>query len=158
VSNKVDPLTQIIGAKAEAAAQSAQWVSIASQHKLNEEMIHNARRQNAQVDAYLKAKFEACGQPDAYQPPEPGESEVPTLINCSINGDKAVTNILKAISEDGDKIEPDKPTGGNKWLKWLLGTLLAVTLGALLVMISWQLFGDASRYEIIAIDPYNPPA
>lgn len=95
-----------------------------------------------------------------------------TFINTHINGDDALakfSQMLTAAKEeetpDPQPVEPPPPpivvrpeppvTPG--WLKTLL-TLLAILLGALLMLLAWSLFkGDPPpAYELIA-EPYLPP-
>ena len=111
----------------------------------------------------------------AYNPPdEPGQGEGEgvdnnSFFNNTIISDKAAEVLMKAIGGDDNStptptdppvdppIQPPPPVRPNPaWWKVVLGTLLAVLLGAILVWLSWKAFGQQPRYEIIA-EPFETP-
>jgi hypothetical protein len=106
----------------------------------------NGERAQAQVDAYMRAKFKSCGMEDAYRPPgEPNEGEEDEMGDSySINS--PVINITEQKS--GALSKP--------WWKWLLGILAAVALAAGIVFITAAFFNqDPSAFDMIAV-PFDP--
>jgi hypothetical protein len=129
--------------------------------------IHVDQRMDAQVDAYLKAKYNECGQPDVYQPPATDDDMAgSTLINCTFNSDEAVQQITSAIGELGKTEgqepaqpepapQPEKPKQ-RPWWGRLLGTLAAVGLGAAITFGAAKYFqGEPSKFDMTAL-PYQP--
>lgn len=109
-------------------------------------LLRAGRRAEAQVDAALKSKYKQCGMEGMYEPPDAEDLMGDTYINCPVIGAEAVSNITAARS--GLRNKP--------WWRWLLGVLLAVSLGAGIVYATAKYFqGDPSEYEVVAV-PWNP--
>lgn len=117
---------------------------------------HSRRRHESQVDAMLKAKYQACGMD--YEPPE--EEVGDTYINCPVISDRAIGAMARAAGgTPGAEMQPGQQPQTTPWWSKLLKALMllaAVTLGALLVWWTLQQFGGGQdSYEIIAV-PFDP--
>lgn len=167
--NGIDFLKSLLDRKDQQAAESAAWVSVDHQHKMNEEMRRSIRWHQEQVNA--RARGEGCDIQPIDPDPEEGGVHSPTLINCTFNGDKAVQQISAAAVDIAKEVpEPppvqplpvQPPQGKPNWLKIVAATLGAVILGATLIALAWLLFGgekpDPVIYEIIGQDePFEIP-
>lgn len=134
--------------------------ALLSNTNANQSAAMNARQNEAAINAYWKSK---CG--DAYE--QPSEDAMGSnFVNCSIVSDKAIEQ-LATIINDPDMPGTNPPTQpptqplppGNKtpWWKIVLTTLLAVLLGAALILLAWRQFGgELGQYELIA-EPFEPP-
>lgn len=158
----VDLLKAFLKREDQQAADSAAWVSVDHQQKMNEEMRRSIRWHQEQVNA--RARGEGCDIKEI--DPEEGDVAAHTLINCTFNGDKAVQQISKAVTDiGGDTPVPppvQMPTDKPNWLKIVGATMLAVLLGATLIALAWMLFGGEEPspliYEIIGQDePFTVP-
>lgn len=146
-----DRLMELVDAKRRSASEASNYLSLIQPLQVAQQLDDHAKRMAAVQDAHWKTK---CPE---YEPPS-DDDVGSNFINCSITSDKALEQ-LAGILSDKDVTVPgdgDKPTNG-KWWKWLFGTLLGVMLGALIVFLAWNQFGDigGARYEIIA-KPYKP--
>ena len=155
--------------------QAMTYAAVDNFVRQSKDLLHSGAWHREQVNALLKRNYEECGHPDAYNPPdEPGQGEGEgvdnnSFFNNTIISDKAAEVLMKAIGGDDNStptptdppvdppIQPPPPVRPNPaWWKVVLGTLLAVLLGAILVWLSWKAFGQQPRYEIIA-EPFEPP-
>jgi hypothetical protein len=160
--------------------QAMSMASVAAYVQNQSDMIRSGRRHEAQADAILKVKYSECGYPDAYQPPEPPEDEdMATMINCTFNGDKTISDITQAMSKvsnnesdetekPSEPVEPKEPVvvlppppKGSNVPKWLL-SLAGIAIGAGLTFGAAQYFGGDDKdtqnvYDAVAI-PYFPQA
>ena len=153
--------------------------SVAAYVQNQQELIRSKRRQEAQVDAQLKAKYAACGQEDVYEPPG-GEDEMasPVLINCTFNDEKSIQSIMEGIGNivdggDNDEAKPNpqepkpkpKPVQPvqprpqpNGMQKWVWPAIAAAGMGAGGLGLGLALGGDKdtqNQYDMRAI-PYQP--
>jgi hypothetical protein len=140
----VDPdakslLEKLFAQKVASDRECFSMASVAQYVAQGNAMQHTRKRQQAQVDAMLKAKYEACGIPEAYEPPsEDGDEVANTLINCNFWGDEAVQNVAQSIEavvkdEPKDEPAPDQPTTTqpaqpNGWSKWFKSAILGASL------------------------------
>lgn len=162
-------LSQILRSKQSSEREAMSYAAVANFVENGQQILRNGRRHNAQSDAYLKAKFKACGMEDAYQPPEETGDDLATMINCTFNGDKAVSQISKAVTAigtdddepqpvDPGPVPPPPPAERPNRLLPALGLLAAVALGSGLTFAASQFFGDQGEgkaYDIVAV-PYIP--
>ena len=137
------------------------------------DMVRSGRRHEAQVDAMLQVQYAKCGYPDAYKPPPAEDDPVGSMINCTFNGDEAITKISQAISGGETKPEtkpdptktdpvvilpPPPPRKGSNVPKWLL-PLAGVALGSGLTFAAASYFGSGddkdTQNQVIAV-PYEP--
>ena len=153
-SDKLALLTTLFGLKQEDNANGVFTAQATlSNQNAADSMAVNAKQNQAVTNAFWSSK---CG--DAYVPPEPDEMGA-NLINCSIIGDDSIQQITKLL--DNSKVpEPQPPTvcPPRPWWRTLLGILLAVALGAALILLAWRTFGDQiqQQYELIA-EPFQAP-
>ena len=141
---------------------------------------HTGKRHDAQVDAMLRVKYEQCGYPDAYQPPEADDDMAgSTFINCRIVGDEAINSLSEVAQsmvdgDDDEKKKPDEgtgqpvepspaqPTNGKRDSTLAKAALLGASLigagGAGALLTQWLTPSsslDPSVYSVQAI-PYEP--
>lgn len=145
---------------------------------LQEESIKDHQWHREQVQRRDRAKYFGGCTPESWCP---AECEIPCVscdeenegvdvnfLNSPVIGDDALAKLAKILKSDEKPEEPDEPQPEQPatqprvivqpWPPWLrtLLTLLAVLLGAIIVLWAYSLFG-ADRYELIA-EPFQPPS
>lgn len=152
-----DVIEKLIATKRATDREAMSMASVAAYTQQQQRQLLIGQRMDAQVDAALKVKYAECGHEGAYTPPNEGdEVGSPVFINCDIKGDEAVSkmaNMATALVTGETGSEPRKP---RPWWAKLLGTLLAVGLGAAIAFAAAEYFGgDANAYDMTAL-PYVP--
>jgi len=159
-------LLTLFGMKRADSGEAASWAAIDNFIRQSKDMLYANSWHREQVNALLKRNHAECGHEGIYEPPpEPGvddEMGNNSFINNTIISDKAAQLIAAAIGDENNT-QPTTPTPPITppqrvpgWWKTVLATLGAVLLGALLILLAWQLFGSQPRYELIA-EPFQIP-